>query len=98
VLLAFLVDTGADVSVVPDGVARDLRLPVVGQIAVRGITGPLRNARVYAAEVEAGGGRNLVEVVGMGGDALIGRDLLNQWTVTLRGPRLVMDVVIGSGA
>jgi predicted aspartyl protease len=98
VLLVFLVDTGADITVVPDAVARELRLPAVSQIAVRGIAGAIRSARVYAAEVEAGGGRSLVEVVGMGEEALIGRDLLNRWTVTLHGPRRVMDVVINAGA
>ncbi len=91
-LLTFLVDTGADISVVPDAVARELRLPAVGQITVRGVGGSLRGARVCAAEVEAGGVRSLVEVVAMGEEALVGRDLLNRWTVTLHGPQHVMDL------
>ncbi len=98
VLLAFLVDTGADISVVPEVVARELRLPATSQISVRGVAGTLRSARVYAGEVETGGVRSLVEVVGIGDEALIGRDLLNRWTLTLHGPQRVLDIVISKDA
>ncbi len=98
ILVAFLVDTGADISVVPEAVARDLRLPVTSQVSVRGVAGTLRGARVYAGEVETGGVRSLVEVVGIGDEALNGRDLLNRWTLTLHGPQRVMDVVTSKDA
>jgi predicted aspartyl protease len=92
VLVTFLVDTGADMTVVPESAARALRLPVVSQIRVRGFAGASRAARVYAAEVEIEGVRALAEVIGLGDDALMGRDLLSRWIVTLRGPQRVMDI------
>jgi predicted aspartyl protease len=92
VLVTFLVDTGADMTVVPEPVIRALRLPVVSQIRVRGFAGASRSARVYAAEVEIEGVRALAEVIGLGEDALMGRDLLSRWVVTLRGSQRVMDI------
>jgi predicted aspartyl protease len=92
VLLVFLVDTGADLSVVPETLAKELRLPAVSQIKVRGFGGTLRPARVFAAEVEVEGVRSVTEVIGLGDSALIGRDMLNRWTVTLRGPQRVAEV------
>lgn len=92
VLLAALVDTGADLSALPDAVARQLRLPPVDQITIRGVSGTLRRAVVYAAEIDTGWMRTLVEVVGLGDETLIGRDLLNRWNVTLRGPMGSMEI------
>lgn len=77
---------------VPDAVARQLRLPPVSQIGVRGAGGIIGRATVYAAEVETDKMRRLMEVIGLGEEALIGRDLLNLWTVVLRGPERVMEV------
>ena len=95
VLLGFLVDSGADMTVVPEALVRNLRLPAVSQISVRGVGGILRRARVYAAEIDAAGTRVVVEVLGIGSDALLGRDVLNGWVTTLRGPQRVLEVTAG---
>lgn len=95
VLIGFLVDSGADLTVVPQALARGLRLPEVSHVSVRGIGGILRRARVYAAEIEAAGTRTVVEVLGFGDEAIIGRDVLNRWITTLRGPQRVLEVVAG---
>lgn len=81
-----VVDSGADLSVVPDMVARRGRLPLIGSITVGGVGGTTRRARLYAAQVEVAGVRRIIEVVGLGQEALIGRNLLNDWVVTLDGP------------
>lgn len=91
-LLRALVDTGADATIIPEDVARGLRLPVVSFVRVRGI-GPVRlDAAVYGAEIEAAGVRRLIDVVGLGRETLLGRNVLNDWTITLRGPEKVMEI------
>jgi len=92
VLLSALVDTGADLSVLPQGLPARLRLPAVGRVPVAGVDGPPRSLPVYAAEVGVNGYRAAIRVVSLGAVPLIGRDLLNRLTVNLRGPEGLMDV------
>lgn len=92
--LIALVDSGADSTVIPSDVAKRLGLPVVEQIKVTGVGGVTQRASMHAAEVDTTGFRGLIRVIGLGQEALLGRDLLNQWVVTLRGPEQVMDVEV----
>jgi predicted aspartyl protease len=87
-----LVDSGADVTVLPQGLPEALGLPQVGEITVRGVGGATHRVPVYAVEVEALGTRRIVEAAAVGGEMLVGRDLLNFWMVVLDGPRLVLRV------
>ncbi|KRT77220.1 MAG: hypothetical protein XU14_C0018G0038 [Armatimonadetes bacterium CSP1-3] len=93
VFLVALVDTGADLSVVPEQVPAQAQLPRVGEITIRGVGGSQRRVPLFAAAVEAAGTTRIVEVVGLGGEALVGRDLLNRWTLRLDGPRQLMRVI-----
>ncbi|MDR7520630.1 MAG: hypothetical protein QN123_13820 [Armatimonadota bacterium] len=88
-----LVDSGADLTVLPEGLPQALGLPQVSEVTVRGVAGTA-SVPVFAAEVEAAGGRRVVEVVGVGAEALLGRDLLNHWVVTLDGPRRSLQVEV----
>ncbi len=92
VLLTALVDTGADATIIPRALARRLDLPVLTEVAI-GVTGGLsQRATVHAAVIEVAGARWPAQVIALGGEPLIGRDLLNQWVVTLRGPDQVLDL------
>lgn len=93
--LIALVDSGADTTVIPLEVATRLRLPRVGEVAVRGVGGARQRATIYMVMVEVAGFRGPVEAIGLGQEGLIGRDLLNRWVVTLRGPQQVMEVEVG---
>ncbi len=86
-----LVDTGADITLIPDRLARQLRLPAVGEVTVRGVTGA-RRVSIYGAELEIAGTNVAVRAAGLGTDTLIGRDVINQWTVVLRGPEQVLEL------
>jgi predicted aspartyl protease len=87
VVISALVDSGADVTVVPEQTARDLRLPVVRKIYISGVGGFKRPAIVSVADVEIAGRREIADAVVFGNEALIGRDLLNRWVTTLDGPQ-----------
>jgi clan AA aspartic protease len=87
VVVTALVDTGADISVIPQHIARQLRLPFVRRIQVFGVDGSARFATVNSVEVEIPGFQDLVEAVAFGNEALIGRDLLNRWVAHLDGPQ-----------
>lgn len=87
-LLAF-VDTGADATIVPLPIVRQLQAGVVTLKTVRGYTGGRRTVRTYLVDIEVGSftlpGAEIV-----GDDAtdevLLGRDVLNRLRLLLDGP------------
>ncbi len=91
-LLSALVDTGADLSVLPQGLPTRLGLPVVGRVAVAGVDGIHHRLPIYAAEATIDGYRVTIRVVSLGIDPLIGRDFLNTITAHLHGQEAVLDV------
>ena len=92
VLVASLVDSGADCTLVPAAIVRRLALPFVGRLLLVGVGGQTRPAPVYAARVRLAGLSCLARVIAFDGEAIIGRDLLNRVTVLLDGPRLALSV------
>ena len=89
-----IVDTGAELSVIPHRLAGDLRLPVVGEVTVQGVTGS-RRVRIYGADLEINGVRTSIEAAGIGTHTLIGRDVINRWTLLLRGPAQLLELDTG---
>lgn len=92
-----LVDTGADMSVIPARLARELRLPVVGELRVRGVTGSER-VPLYGVELEVGGMTVTVQAAAIGTHMLVGRDVLNRWTLRFRGPEEMLELEEGAAA
>lgn len=92
VVLTALVDTGADITVIPQNLARRLGLPFVRGIRILGVGGFSRHATVHSAEVEVAGMRDILEVVAFGSEALVGRDLLNRWVVRFDGPSQLLGI------
>lgn len=92
VLLVALVDTGADATVIPSALARRLDLPMVADVAVAGPGGFSQRAGVHSAMVEVGGLQWPVRVLAVGNEPLVGRDLLNEWVATLRGPAGILEI------
>lgn len=92
--LVALVDSGADTTVIPVEVVSRLRLPRVGEIGIRGVGGVRQRAQIHTVMVEVAGFRGSVEAIALGSEGLIGRDLLNRWVVTLRGPEQAMEVEV----
>ncbi|MDR5682658.1 MAG: hypothetical protein QN163_01345 [Armatimonadota bacterium] len=86
VALRALVDCGADLTVLPAGTAARVRLPRIGALTVRGISGKTVRVPLYAARLRMSGAEVVVEAAELGAEALVGRDVLNGWVVTLDGP------------
>ncbi len=87
-----LVDSGADLTVVPVSVAAVADLTPIGRVNVEGVAGTVARAAVYAAEIEINGVREIAEVIALGGQTLLGRNLLNRWVLVLDGPRLRLEM------
>jgi predicted aspartyl protease len=87
-----LVDTGADCTLVPAPIVRQLGLPRIDVIGVSGVGGGRGRATVHAASVEFGGVRLVARIVAFADEAILGRDVLNQAVMGLDGPGLVMSV------
>jgi len=92
VLLQAPVDSGADCSVVPVAIARQLELPVVDRVEVVSVMGAARRMPLYAAAAEVPGLRSIVRILAIGTEAIIGRDLLNRMVVHLEGPAAAVSV------
>lgn len=92
VLLPALVDTGADLSVLPLSLVRVLALPLVGEVRLQGFGGGEQPWPLYAAEVQVESLRDIFQVLAFGSEALLGRDVLNHLRLVLDGPRLTLEV------
>lgn len=90
--LPFLVDTGADITVIPARLARDLQLPPVGELGIVGATGKRVRAPIYGAELQIGAFTFSAQIAALGRETLIGRDVLNRWTLVLRGRRQILEI------
>lgn len=91
-MLPMLVDTGADCTLVPVRIVRQLGLPQVDVVGLRGFGDIKQRATVHAASVELGRLRVTVQVVAFADEAILGRDVLNQGIMVLDGPGLTVSL------
>lgn len=89
--LVGLVDTGADITVIPEDLAKQ-HLPVAGTVPVCGVTGTVEHTILYRAEIHVEGARRVLTVAGFGQETIVGRDLLRTMIVHLDGPAQQMTV------
>ena len=89
-----LVDTGADVSVIPDQAAQGLDLAPYAEMIVEAFDGHRQRLELYAADIAVGGVRlpPLSVVAYPLNHATLGRDVLNRFFTTLNGPELTLDL------
>lgn len=80
------IDTGADMTVIPDYLVKSLGLEQDGSEYVTGIFGT-RHMHTYRTIVAVGSVEFMpLSAVAMGrGNVLVGRDLINLWTMTMYG-------------
>jgi len=84
-----LVDSGTDITVIPERIITQLKLRRVDSMPVSGFGERVIQATVYSAtlEIEGISESKIYRILGWSKDyALIGRDLLNQLIAVLNGP------------
>lgn len=87
-------DSGAGLTVIPDSLVRQWRLRQRDRIFVRAFDGSVSMRPVYRVDLTVGTRhfRRVPVTVSQRTNVLIGRDLLNQLTITLDGPHLRVDI------
>lgn len=96
--VAAKLDTGADVSAIPQQIAEELALIPVRTIVVEGYDGTKTTIDTYIVIVQIGKTRfRNVEVILIPDDhALLGRDLLNFFYTKLNGPALTLELSLSA--
>ncbi len=88
------IDTGADISALPESVVAQLSLPVVSKLLIEGYDGHQTTVSTYAAVLEIATVRfRSQEFIAISEPhALLGRDILNHFYVLLNGPDLSLQI------
>lgn len=82
-----LIDSGADITIIPEETIQALSLWEIDRQPVGGVTCEPVEKLVYLARIEVQGMYFVCPIMGWPQPyALLGRDILNQWLVHLDGP------------
>ena len=92
--LPALLDTGCDISIIPLDSANELELEVKGTGALEGVTGDVADLPTFEVYLSVNQStREKLEVMGWHEDfAILGRDVLNHYRITLDGPNLTLTI------
>ncbi len=88
------IDTGTDISALPESIVAYLNLPIVSKLIVEGYDGRQTTVSTYAAVLEIATVRfRSQEFIAIPeAHALLGRDILNHFYVLLNGPGLNLQI------
>ena len=90
-----VIDSGADATFIPEHILKQLHIPQVGWVSVRGVAGFSYRVPIYIASLKI---QELsLGFVRVGGDQhgnqmILGRDVLNQFIITLNGLANVVEL------
>lgn len=90
-----LIDTGADICLVPFALVESLDLVLESQRVLRGYDGSRRSVDVYVVDIEIAGARlPALEIVADDAvdEPILGRNVLNRLRLLLDGPRAVIEL------
>jgi predicted aspartyl protease len=94
IALRGLIDSGADITVMPENAITVLALQYVDELPVAGFDGQSSVRPIYAARIHVQGTPSLiVKVVAISTEiVLLGRDLINRWRLLLDGRAQILDI------
>jgi len=89
-----LLDSGSDITVVPKWIVQDLHLRYVDEVIASGYDGVTKNTYVYSVKIIFDNlGELITRVLAEGYEyTLIGRDILNEWSLFLKGQRKIFEI------
>jgi len=92
-----LVDTGADMTYLPTAIINALgaeRASTYNAVGINGVSiGP---ANTYFLEFEIATTKKLVEVIAVGDEPILGRNLINEFVFELHGPTQELSITLGT--
>lgn len=92
--LVSLLDSGADATSIPLHALREIGALPAESRWLRGVTGERHRVELYEVYLQLGVYGQYLLVVGdtFGREAIVGRDILNHYVVTLDGPASVVEI------
>jgi predicted aspartyl protease len=89
-----LLDTGAEVSVIPQQIVHELELSPYAEMVIEAFDGRRQRVNLYVVALEIAGTRlSLVRAIAYSTSyAILGRDVLNRFLTTLDGPHLSFEI------
>jgi predicted aspartyl protease len=92
-----LVDTGADMTCLPAALINALGAEPASTYEVFGINGvSIGLADTYFLEFEIQAAKKLVEVIAVGDEPILGRNLINEFTLQFHGPAQELSITLGA--
>lgn len=89
-----VLDSGADMTVIPQNIAQQLQLKYVDEISAVGYDGIAKKTFVYSIKIifENIGDFIIRVITSDSGHMLVGRDILNKWSVFLKGRNKIFEI------
>jgi len=90
-----LIDTGADATMVAKWILTEIGARSVGRKFLRGVTGNRELVGIYLVVIHMPTGISYgIRAVATDGsnEVILGRDVLNQWRITLDGPGEIVEI------
>jgi predicted aspartyl protease len=89
-----LLDTGAEVSVIPQQIVHELELSPYAEMVIEAFDGRRQRVNLYVVALEIADTRlSLVRAIAYSTSyAILGRDVLNRFFTTLSGPHLSFEI------
>ena len=92
-----LVDTGANITCLPKAIINALGAERASTYNVVGINGvSIGPANTYFLEFEIVATKKLVEVIAVGDEPILGRNLINEFMLELHGPTQELSITLGT--